>query len=59
MLTSKDVLALRDALAPYYEKTRDAQRLKLQLVDGLAHGWADSGHIGELRRAIAEWFNAA
>ncbi len=59
MLTSKDVLALRDALAPYYEKTRDAQRLKIQLVDGLAHGWADSGHIGELRRAIAQWFNAA
>ena len=59
MLTSKDVLALRDALAPYYEKTRNAQRLKLQLVDGLAHGWADSGHIGELRRAIAQWFNAA
>jgi pimeloyl-ACP methyl ester carboxylesterase len=59
MLTSKDVLALRDALAPYYEKTRDAQRLKLQLVDGLAHGWADSGHIDELRRAIAQWFNAA
>jgi hypothetical protein len=54
MLTSKDVLALRDALAPYYEKTRDAQRLKLHLVDGLAHGWADSGHIGEL-----QWFNAA
>ncbi len=59
MLTSKDVLALRDALAPYYEKTRDAQRLKIQLVDGLAHGWADSAHIGELRRAIAQWFNAA
>jgi pimeloyl-ACP methyl ester carboxylesterase len=59
MLTSKDALALRDALAPYYEKTRDAQRLKIQLVDGLAHGWADSGHIGELHRAIAQWFNAA
>lgn len=59
MLTSKDVLALRDALAPYYEKTRDAQRLRLQLVDGLAHGWADSGHADELRRSIAQWFNAA
>ena len=59
MLTSQDVLALRDALAPYYEKTRDAQRLKLQLIGGLAHGWTDSGHIGELRRAIAQWFNAA
>ena len=50
MLTSKDVVALRDALAPYYEKTRDEQRLRLQLVDGLSHGWADSGHAGELRR---------
>jgi dienelactone hydrolase len=59
MLASKDAIALRDALAPEYEKTRDAQRLRLQLVDGLAHGWADSSHAGELRRSIAQWFNAA
>jgi predicted esterase len=59
MLMSKTAVALHDALAPYYEKSNNARRLKLQLVDGLAHGWADSGHIAELRRSIAEWFNAA
>jgi predicted esterase len=59
MLSSKDVVALRDALTPYYQKTRDAQRLKLQLVDGLTHGWTSSGHIGEVRRSITEWFNTA
>jgi predicted esterase len=59
MLTSKNVMALRDALAPYYAKASDASRLQLQLVDGLAHGWADSSHVEELRRSIAQWFNAA
>jgi len=59
MLTPQTAVGLHDALAPYYEKSKDAQRLKLQLMDGLAHGWADSAHIAEVRRSIAEWFNTA
>ena len=57
MVTSKNLVALRDALAPYYEKSRDEQRLRLTLIDGLSHGWADSSHVDELRRAIASWYN--
>ena len=57
MMTSKNALALREALAPYYRNAPDEQRLRLQLLDGLSHGWADSGHIDELRRATADWFN--
>lgn len=57
MLSSKNVVALHDALAPYYRKAHDEQRLRLTLVDGLSHGWADSEHAGELRLAIADWFN--
>jgi pimeloyl-ACP methyl ester carboxylesterase len=58
MLTAKNAVALRDALSPYYRNSRDEQRLRLALVDGLSHGWVDSDHSGELRRAIADWFNA-
>jgi predicted esterase len=57
MLTPQTAVALRDALAPYYEKAGDVQRLHLALVDGLSHGWADSAHVGELRQSIAQWFN--
>lgn len=57
MLTSQTAVALRDALAPYYRTAGNEQRLRLELVDGLSHGWADSAHAGELRRTIAEWFN--
>lgn len=57
MLTSQNVVALRDALAPYYRNARDEQRLQLSLVDGLSHGWADSAHAGELRLSISNWFN--
>jgi dienelactone hydrolase len=57
MLASNNVVALRDALAPIYKSPRDESRLRVQLVDGLAHGWADSPHAAEVRRSIADWFN--
>jgi dienelactone hydrolase len=56
MLTSQNAVALRDALAPYYRAAASEQRVRLTLIDGLSHGWADSAHAGELRRAIADWF---
>lgn len=57
MLPAQNVIALRDALAPYYRAGDNEQRLRLTLVDDLSHGWADSAHVGDLRRAIADWFN--
>jgi hypothetical protein len=30
--------------------------LRLTLVEGLSHGWADSEHAVELRHSIADWF---
>jgi len=59
MLSSRDAVALRDALAPLYKSPRDEPRLRLALVDGLSHGWADSAHADEMRRSIADWFNAS
>jgi predicted esterase len=56
MLPSQNVVALRDALAPYYRAAGSEQRLRLTLVEGLSHGWADSAHAGDLRREIGEWF---
>jgi predicted esterase len=58
MLASKNVVALRDALSPFYKSPRDEQRLRLALVDGLAHGWVNSPRAEEVRRSIADWFNA-
>jgi predicted esterase len=57
MLTPQTAVALRDALAQYYEGAGEKQRLRLALVDGLSHGWADSAHADELRRSIAQWFD--
>jgi predicted esterase len=57
MLSSQTVVALRDALEPYYRSAGNEQRLRLTLVAGLSHGWADSAHAADLRRSIAEWFN--
>jgi dienelactone hydrolase len=57
MLPAQNVLALRDALAPFYRPAGNEQRLRVNLIDGLSHGWADSTHADELRQTIAEWFN--
>jgi hypothetical protein len=57
MLPAQNVIALRDALAPFYRTAGSEQRLQVTLVDGLSHGWADSAHADEVRRAIADWFN--
>jgi dienelactone hydrolase len=59
MLASRDAVALRDALAPLYMSPNDKPRLRLALVAGLSHGWADSAHADEVRRSIADWFNAS
>ena len=59
MLASRDAVALRDALEPLYMSPRDEPRLHLALVEGLSHGWADSAHADEVRRSIADWFNAS
>lgn len=59
MLASRDAVALRDALAPLYTSPRDEPRLRLELVDGLSHGWADSAHADAVRRSIADWFNVS
>ncbi|HEY7639793.1 MAG TPA: prolyl oligopeptidase family serine peptidase [Steroidobacteraceae bacterium] len=56
-LTSQTAVALRDALMPYYRASGSEARLRLTLVEGMGHGWADSAHAGDLRRSIAEWFN--
>lgn len=57
MLPAQNALALRDALAPFYRTAGNEQRLRVTLVDGLSHGWADSAHADELRQSIAKWFN--
>jgi len=59
MVAPKDVVALRDALAPYYKSPRDEPRLRLALVDGLSHDWVNSQRVEDLRRSIAAWFNGA
>ena len=58
MLPAQNGVALRDALAPFYRTAGNEQRLRVTLVDGLSHGWADSAHTDEVRRAIADWFKS-
>jgi pimeloyl-ACP methyl ester carboxylesterase len=58
MLPAQNAIALRDALAPFYRESSN-KRLRLELIDGLSHGWADSAHGDDLRREIAEWFKVS
>jgi len=58
MLPAQNAIALRDALAPFYRESGN-KRLRLELIDWLSHGWADSAHGDDLRREIAEWFRVS
>lgn len=58
MLPAQNVIALRDALAPFYRTAGSEQRLQVTLVEGLSHGWSDSDHADEVRHAIAQWFKS-
>ena len=58
MLPAQNAIALRDALAPFYPQSAN-ELLRLEFVDGLSHGWADSAHGDELRREIAAWFRVS
>jgi dienelactone hydrolase len=56
-LTPQVAIALHDALAPYYAKASAESRLRLDLVPGMTHAWADADETVILRKSIAEWFN--
>jgi len=58
LLPAQNAIALRDALAPFYRES-GSKRLRLELVVGLSHGWAESTHGDELRQEIAQWFKVS
>lgn len=57
MLTAETAMTLHSALQPLYRKANATQRLQLNVVPGLAHGWIDIGNVEALRSSIAAWFN--
>lgn len=59
MISGKNAVALFNALQPHYKKSDEAQRVRLHVVDALAHTLTVSDQLDELRRTIAEWFNTA
>lgn len=57
VLGAQSSTALRDALTPYYQRERSADRLRLVSVAGMTHAWTgDERVVAELRRAIAAWY---
>jgi len=58
MLTPQVATNLHDALKPLYEKAGTVQRLKLDVVPGLTHGWVDAAHLETLQAQISVWYRA-
>lgn len=57
MLRADTATKLHSALLPLYQKADAKQRLQLDVVPGLAHGWIDTGNVEALRSSIAAWFH--
>jgi pimeloyl-ACP methyl ester carboxylesterase len=50
-------VSLREALQPYYQRSGQAQRLKLVIAPGVSHGWTEPRPLEQLRASVADWFN--
>ncbi len=57
VIAPADTESLDRSLRPIYEHSREARRLQLTVASGVSHDWADSKTIGQVRTAVAEWFN--
>lgn len=50
-------VALYDALLPYYREAGAPDRLDLITAARIGHDWTTAPTVGQLRVAIAGWFN--
>jgi dipeptidyl aminopeptidase/acylaminoacyl peptidase len=49
---------LHDALRPHYASAGEEERLKLQIIPGMAHGLSNLARREVVRHEVAAWFNA-
>jgi predicted esterase len=56
MLTPQVAVALHEALVPFYERANSGQRVRLEILPDLSHGWTAPGTVEKLRGAISDWF---
>lgn len=54
VLPPQPAIALHEALLPYYRGTPD--RLRLVLIPGMSHGWANTPSNARLRQMSSVWF---
>lgn len=52
-----DAVSLDRSLRPVYEHSRYPLRLQLTVASGVSHDWADPKTVGQVRAAVADWFN--
>jgi dienelactone hydrolase len=57
MIAPADTVSLDRSLRPVYEQSRDPHRLQLTVASGVSHDWADPKTVGQVRTAVADWFN--
>ena len=50
-------LALRDALQPFYDKSGNADRLRVVVAPDVSHDWTESKALQQVRVVVANWFN--
>jgi len=55
-LTPQVALTLHEALLPFYQQASSGQRIQLEIVPDLSHGWTSPGTVEKLRGAISAWF---
>jgi len=57
MISPADTVSLDRSLRPVYQHSHDPHRLQLTVAPGVSHDWADPKTVGQVRSAVADWFN--
>jgi predicted esterase len=56
MLSPQVASSLHEALQPHFRRSGNGARLRLVVEPGLAHGWAGTQSVDDLRLSIGAWF---
>jgi dienelactone hydrolase len=56
MMSSQIAVSLHASLLPFYEKTNNGARARLEVTPGMTHAWTDAGSIEKMRSLISDWY---
>lgn len=56
MMSSQIAVSLHASLLPFYRKTSNEERARVEVIPGMTHAWTDPSSIERMRSLISDWY---